>query len=146
MRCPPGSFYHALRETSICTTLSASPPRHLAPESSYRTPCLPTEGPPLPVPLDCVLVQGLTQLETCCVVPCVCCRRSRRARRLAGTALEGLAEHEKLNLVIDGQNTSTGNTTEDVSTGTLEEGSDTLSSHDLGGGIEGALVLDGLQN
>ena len=67
-------------------------------------------------------------------------------KRLTGTALEGLAEHEKLNLVIDGQNTSTGNTTEDVSTGTLEEGSDTLSSHDLGGGIEGALVLDGLQN
>ncbi len=79
-------------------------------------------------------------------MPCVCCRRSRRARRLAGTALEGLAEHEKLDLVIDGQDTGTSDTTEDVSTCTLEEGSDTLSSHDLRGSIEGALVLDGLQN
>jgi len=47
--------------------------------------------------------------------------------------------------VIDGQDTSTGDTTENVGTSTLEERSDTLSSHDLSGSIEGALVLDGLE-
>jgi hypothetical protein len=48
--------------------------------------------------------------------------------------------------VVDGEHTGTGYTTENVGTSTLEEGSDTLSSHDLLGGIERALVLDGLQN
>ena len=33
--------------------------------------------------------------------------------------LEGLAEHEELGLVVDGQDTGTGNTTEDVGTSTL---------------------------
>lgn len=46
---------------------------------------------------------------------------------LTGTTLVGLAEHEELDLVVDGQHTSTGDTTEDVGTGTLEERADTLS-------------------
>jgi hypothetical protein len=47
--------------------------------------------------------------------------------------------------VIDGEYTGTGDTTENVGTSTLEEGSDTLSGHDLLGSIERALVLDGLR-
>lgn len=34
---------------------------------------------------------------------------------------EGLAKEDQLDLVVDGEHTSTGDTTEDVSTGTLEE-------------------------
>lgn len=57
---------------------------------------------------------------------------------------EGLAEEDDLELVVDGEHTSTGNTTENVGTGTLEERADTLLGDDLAGSIEGALVLDGL--
>ena len=64
--------------------------------------------------------------------------------RLTGTTSELLAEHEELGLVVDGQDTGTGDTTENVGTSTLEEGADTLSGDDLAGGIEGVLVLDGL--
>lgn len=63
---------------------------------------------------------------------------------LARATLELLAEEQELNLVVDRQDTSTGNTTEDVSTSTLEEGLDTLLGGDLAGGIEGRAVLDGL--
>jgi len=62
--------------------------------------------------------------------------------RLAGAALEGLAEEQELELVVDGQYTSTGNTTEDVGTGTLEEGPDALLGNDLRGAVNGALVVD----
>ena len=65
-----------------------------------------------------------------------------RASRL----FELLAEHEELDLVVDGEHTSTSDTTEDVGTGTLEERLDTLLGDDLAGGIEGRLVLDGLWN
>ena len=65
-------------------------------------------------------------------------------RRLTRSTLELLAEHDELNLVVDGEHTSTGNTTKDVGTGTLEERSDTLSSDDLATGIERRRVLDGL--
>ena len=65
-------------------------------------------------------------------------------RRLAGAALEGLAEEDDLELIVDGQDTSTGDTTEDVGTGTLEERLDTLLGDNLAGGINGTLVLDGL--
>jgi len=41
--------------------------------------------------------------------------------RLTRTTLEGLSEHEELDLVVDGQDTSASDTTEDVGTGTLEE-------------------------
>lgn len=57
---------------------------------------------------------------------------------------EGLAEEEELGLVVDGEHTSTGDTTEDVSTGTLEEGSDTLLGEDLSGSIDRRGVLNGL--
>ena len=59
--------------------------------------------------------------------------------------LEGLAEHEHLGLVVDGQDTSTGNTTEDVGTSTLEERLDTLLGDDLATSVDGRLVLDGLE-
>ena len=60
------------------------------------------------------------------------------------STLELLAEHEELNLIVDGEHTSTGDTTEDVGTGTLEERPDTLLGNDLATSIEGGLVLDGL--
>ncbi|KAG7144677.1 hypothetical protein HYQ46_006581 [Verticillium longisporum] len=56
----------------------------------------------------------------------------------------GLAEEEDLELVVDGQDTSTGNTTEDVGTGTLEERLDTLLGDDLATSVEGTGVVDGL--
>jgi hypothetical protein len=59
--------------------------------------------------------------------------------------LEGLSEHEELGLVVDGQDTGTGNTTEDVGSGTLEERLDTLLGDDLATSIDGRLVLDGLE-
>lgn len=58
--------------------------------------------------------------------------------------LEGLAEHQDLHLIVDGQHTSTGDTTENVGTSTLEERSETLLGNDLATSIEGRLVLDGL--
>lgn len=65
-------------------------------------------------------------------------------RRLAGTTLEGLSEEQELELIVDGQHTSTGDTTEDVGTSTLEQGLDTLLGDDLLESIEGRGVLDGL--
>ena len=59
--------------------------------------------------------------------------------------LEGLAEHEELGLVVDGQDTGTGNTTEDVGSSTLEERLDTLLGDDLATSVDGRLVLDGLE-
>jgi hypothetical protein len=64
--------------------------------------------------------------------------------RLTGSTLELLAEEDELDLVVDGEHTGTGNTTEDVGTSTLEERLDTLSGDDLAGGIHRGLVLDGL--
>ena len=51
--------------------------------------------------------------------------------RLTRTALELLAEHEKLDLVVDGEHTSTGDTTKNVGTSALEERGDALLSNDL---------------
>jgi hypothetical protein len=68
----------------------------------------------------------------------------QEGRRLTGSTLELLAEDEELSLVVDGEHTGTGNTTENVGTSTLEERLDTLSGDDLAGGIEGSVVLDGL--
>ena len=65
-------------------------------------------------------------------------------RRLTRSTLELLAEHDELHLVVDGEHTGTGNTTENVGASTLEERLDTLSGDDLAGSIEGTLVLDGL--
>jgi hypothetical protein len=61
-----------------------------------------------------------------------------------GYLFEGLAEEDQLHLIVDGQDTGTGNTTENVGTCTLEERPDTLLGDDLATGIEGTLVLDGL--
>jgi hypothetical protein len=58
--------------------------------------------------------------------------------------LEGLAEHQDLHLIVDGQHTGTGDTTEDVGTGTLEERLEALLGDDLATSIERRLVLDGL--
>lgn len=65
-------------------------------------------------------------------------------RRLTGSTLELLAEEKELSLVVDGQDTSTGNTTEDVGTSTLEERLDTLGGDNLASSIHGTVVLDGL--
>lgn len=64
--------------------------------------------------------------------------------RLAGSTLEGLSEEEELELIVDGQDTGTGNTTEDVGTSTLEQGLDTLLGDNLLESVEGRVVLDGL--
>jgi hypothetical protein len=47
-------------------------------------------------------------------------------------------------LIVDGEHTSTSNTTENVGTSTLEQGPETFLGDDLATGIEGRLVLDGL--
>lgn len=65
-------------------------------------------------------------------------------KRLAGTTFEGLSEEEELELIVDGQHTSTGDTTQDVGASTLEQGLDTLLGDDLLEGIEGRSILDGL--
>jgi hypothetical protein len=70
--------------------------------------------------------------------------KGREGRHLTRSTLELLAEHEELGLVVDGQDTGTGNTTEDVGTSTLEERLDTLGGDDLAGSVHGTLVLDGL--
>jgi hypothetical protein len=68
----------------------------------------------------------------------------REERRLTRSTLELLAEEDELGLVVDGQDTGTGNTTENVGTSTLEERPDTLGGNDLASSVHGTLVLDGL--
>ena len=63
---------------------------------------------------------------------------------LTRSTLEGLAEHEQLDLVVDGKHTGTSDTTENIGTSALEQRSDTLSGNDLATGIQGRLVFDGL--
>ena len=64
---------------------------------------------------------------------------------LARSALELLAEHEELHLIVDGQNTGTSNAAKDVSTSALEKRSYTLLGDDLPGSVNGRAVLDGLE-
>jgi hypothetical protein len=64
--------------------------------------------------------------------------------RVCNRLLEGLAEHQDLHLIVDGQDTGTSDTTKNVGTCTLEERLDTLLGDDLATGIDGRLVLDGL--
>lgn len=79
-------------------------------------------------------------------IPCVSFRLELDlAAAWASRLLELLAEHEDLELIVDGQDTSTGDTTENVGTSTLEERLDTLLGDNLLSGIEGRLVLDSLQ-
>ncbi|CRJ80477.1 hypothetical protein BN1708_000269 [Verticillium longisporum] len=73
--------------------------------------------------------------------------RGRGAAGFRGAAsfgARGLAEEEDLELVVDRQDTSTGNTTEDVGGGTLEERLDALLGDDLATSVEGTGVVDGL--
>ena len=63
---------------------------------------------------------------------------------LARAALVGLAEEQQLHLVVDGQHTSTSDTTENVGTSTLEERPHTFCSNDLATSVERALVFDSL--
>jgi hypothetical protein len=58
---------------------------------------------------------------------------------------EGLSEEEELGLVVEWEHTGTGDTTENVGSGTLEERLDTLLGDDLATSIDGRLVLDGLR-
>jgi len=51
---------------------------------------------------------------------------------------------ELLELVETGEHTGTGNTTEDVGTGTLEEGHEAFSLHDLGSAVQRRRVHEGL--
>lgn len=60
------------------------------------------------------------------------------------STLEGLSEKDELELIVDGQDTSTGNTTENVGTSTVEQRLNTVLGDNLAGSIEGVLVLDGL--
>jgi len=59
------------------------------------------------------------------------------------TSRVDLAEHDLLKLVVEGQHTSTSNTTENVGSSTLEEGLGTLLGNDLRAGIEHGLVVNG---
>jgi len=56
---------------------------------------------------------------------------------LTGSTSEFLAEEEQLDLIVQGEDTSTGDTTENVGTCTLEQGADTFLSDDLVEGLEG---------
>jgi len=56
--------------------------------------------------------------------------------RLTGSTLELLSEHKQLHLVVDGQDTSTGDTTKNVGTSTLEERLDSLLGDNLLTSIE----------
>jgi len=58
--------------------------------------------------------------------------------------LELLTEEDNLQLVVHGDNTSTGNTSQDVSTATLEQGSNTLSGNNLLETVESTVVLNSL--
>lgn len=79
-----------------------------------------------------------------CITPPRLPSLSRYEGYLTGTALEGLSEEKDLELIVDGEHTSTGDTTENVGTSTLEERLDTLLGDDLAGSIQGTVVLDGL--
>jgi hypothetical protein len=54
-----------------------------------------------------------------------------------------LAEHDLLELVVQGEHTSASNTTENVGTSTLEERANTLLSDDLRASVEHGLVVSG---
>jgi len=101
--------------------------------------CIPMNYSPPLQPLPISYARFFTQAPLSTLQDSIFC-----VRRLTRSTLVGLAEHEELGLVVDGEHTSTGNTTEDVSTGTLEERLDTLSGDDLPGSIESTIVFDSL--
>lgn len=57
---------------------------------------------------------------------------------------ESFAEEQQLDLVVEGEYTGSGNTTQDVGAGTLKERLGTLGLDDGAEGVEGRSVLDGL--
>jgi len=63
-------------------------------------------------------------------------------RHLTGSARVDLAEHNLLKLVIQGEHTSTGNTTEDIGTSTLEQRFGTFLGNNLGTSIKHRLIVD----
>lgn len=81
----------------------------------------------------------------CLIIPSGSIVSTSRTRRLAGATLELLSEEDELHLIVDGQDTGTCDTTEDVGASSLEERPGTLNSDDLTESIEGRLVLDGLE-
>lgn len=83
----------------------------------------------------------INRLTPCCIISDGFVQWSRE---LTSRLLESLSEEEELELIVDGQHTSTGDTTENVGTGTLEERLNTLLGDDLGESVVGRLVLDGL--
>ena len=99
-----------------------------------------TQPPPSPInatrPVYCPTITNY-QLPRSSLAP-------RLYYKVCDCLLEGLAEHQDLHLIVDGQDTGTGDTTENVGTCTLEERSETLLGDDLATGIKGRLVLDGL--
>ena len=63
---------------------------------------------------------------------------------LARTALELLAEHEELNLIVDGEHTRASNAAQNVGTRALEQRLDAFLGDDLSSCIKRGLVFDGL--
>jgi len=61
----------------------------------------------------------------------------------AHTSRVDLAEHDLLKLVVEGQHTSTSDTTENVGTSALEEGLGTLLGNDLRASVEHGLIVNG---
>jgi hypothetical protein len=64
-------------------------------------------------------------------------------KRLARSTGVDLAEHDLLELVVEGQHTSTSNTTENVGASTLEQRLGALLGDDLGPGVKHGLVVGG---
>jgi hypothetical protein len=63
---------------------------------------------------------------------------------LTRSSAELLSKEDQLNLIVDGKNTSTSNTTKNVSSSSLEERLDTFSCNNLVESIERRAILDGL--
>lgn len=79
-----------------------------------------------------------------CITPPIIPSLSRCEGYLTRATLEGLSEEKDLELIVDGQDTGSGNTTENVGTSTLEERLDALLGDDLASSVYGTVVLDGL--
>lgn len=59
-----------------------------------------------------------------------------------GTSTYDLSEEELLELIVHGEDSGSGDTTEDVGSGTLEERGDTLGLDDLPAAVDHAVVVD----
>ena len=63
-------------------------------------------------------------------------------KKVVGRRLAAHLDVEGLDFVGTGEDTSTGNTTEDVGTSTLHQGHETLSLDNLDTAVQGGLVVD----